>query len=66
MNGVVEARVVETGVVETKTKDKAVEVVVVVTTTTTENLFEDLVRRCRELLAKQQADDGCPPGHWLG
>ena len=49
---------------EEKLDVEAVEVVVVVTTA--HNDLQDLTRRCRELLAKHNAADDCPPGHWLG
>jgi hypothetical protein len=59
MNGVLEAKQFEA-----HTDDEAVEAIVVITTADSD--LEELVRRCRELLAKQNADQDCPPGHWLG
>ena len=54
----------ELDALETKLHEQAVEVIVLVATA--HHDFEDLARRCRELLATHNADDDCPPGHWLG
>ena len=60
MNAVLEQRPVELEAPETDEHEAAAGLIV-----KTDDDLRELVRRCRELLARPTAPD-CPPGHWLG
>lgn len=60
MKAVLEANPIELEAPETDEHEPAAEL-----TVTTDADLPELVRRCRELLARPMAR-GCPPGHWLG